>query len=123
MEAMASGMLVVSTRHSGIPELIDDGQSGVLVGERDCPALVAALRRLIAAPAVWPTMSRAARQKILDEFAIGSLNRALVDRFTALLADRREDAAQSHNDVAAAQRVAAPQRFVGQAAGAPRTAS
>ena len=35
MEAMSSGVLCVSTYHSGIPELIDDGISGFLVPERD----------------------------------------------------------------------------------------
>ncbi len=35
MEAMAAGLLVVSTRHSGIPELITDGESGLLAAEGD----------------------------------------------------------------------------------------
>ena len=35
MEAMATGLPVISTYHSGIPELIDNGVNGYLVGERD----------------------------------------------------------------------------------------
>jgi glycosyltransferase involved in cell wall biosynthesis len=38
MEAMATGLVVVSTYHSGIPELITDGDNGFLVQERDVPA-------------------------------------------------------------------------------------
>jgi colanic acid/amylovoran biosynthesis glycosyltransferase len=39
MEAMASGMPVVATRHSGIVELIDDGVNGLLVDEYDVQAM------------------------------------------------------------------------------------
>ena len=35
MEAMATGLPVISTWHAGIPELVDDGVSGLLVPERD----------------------------------------------------------------------------------------
>ena len=43
MEAMASGMLVVATEHSGIPELVENGRSGILVPERDVEGLADAL--------------------------------------------------------------------------------
>ena len=43
LEAMASGLPVFATKHGGIPEAIDDGVSGVLVGERDHAALAEAL--------------------------------------------------------------------------------
>ena len=47
MEALASGLPVISTHHSGIPELVEDGRSGLLVPERDVPALADALKRLL----------------------------------------------------------------------------
>ncbi len=46
MEAMASGMPVVATRHSGTAELIDDGVTGFLVPEYDIDAMAAAMIRL-----------------------------------------------------------------------------
>jgi colanic acid/amylovoran biosynthesis glycosyltransferase len=46
MEAMASGLAVVATRHSGISELIEDGVSGLLVPEYDVAAMAAAMIRL-----------------------------------------------------------------------------
>jgi glycosyltransferase involved in cell wall biosynthesis len=49
-EAMACELPVVSTRHGGIPELVDDGRSGFLVGERDVEALSQALKYLIEDP-------------------------------------------------------------------------
>lgn len=56
MEAMASGAIVVSTVHSGIPELIEDGVTGYLAPERD----VAALARKLATAATSPDADRIA---------------------------------------------------------------
>ena len=46
MEAMASGLPVVATRHSGISELIEDGVTGLLVAEYDVAAMAAGMIRL-----------------------------------------------------------------------------
>jgi glycosyltransferase involved in cell wall biosynthesis len=47
MEAMSCGLPVVSTRHSGIPELIDEGVTGLLVDEYDIGAMAAAMLQLL----------------------------------------------------------------------------
>jgi glycosyltransferase involved in cell wall biosynthesis len=65
---MAAGTPVVSTRVSGIPELVDDGREGLLVPERDPPALAAALARLIDDPDLGDRMAVAARAKVEREF-------------------------------------------------------
>jgi len=68
MEAMAAGTPVVSTRVSGIPELIEDGREGLLVPERDALALAAALERLLDEPALGPRLALAARARVEREF-------------------------------------------------------
>ncbi|MFP4004074.1 MAG: glycosyltransferase, partial [Alphaproteobacteria bacterium] len=68
MEAMAGGMPVISTRHSGIPELVEDGVSGLLCPENDAGAVAHALERLIDTPDRWPGMGRAGRQRVEAEF-------------------------------------------------------
>ncbi len=50
MEAMAVGVPVVTTRISGIPELVRDGETGLLVAPEDPAALAAAMQRVIAEP-------------------------------------------------------------------------
>ena len=47
LEAMATGLPVVATRHGGIPEAVIDGESGLLVPENDSPALAMAVLRLL----------------------------------------------------------------------------
>ena len=68
MEAMAAGLPVLVTRHSGIPELVDDGVSGRVVPERDVEGLAQALLDLLAAPDKWELMGRMGRGKIEEEY-------------------------------------------------------
>ncbi|MEX2408690.1 MAG: glycosyltransferase, partial [Rhodovibrionaceae bacterium] len=86
MEAMASGMIVVSTWHSGIPELVEDGVSGLLVEEGDTEALTAALLRLARSDVTsWTAFSEAARARVLEAFDVTRLNLLLTGRFNGLL--------------------------------------
>lgn len=73
MEAMAVGLPVVSTRHSGIPELIDDGVSGVLADERDAETLAKGIARLIDDPVFYQRVAWAGREKVEKHFNIKKL--------------------------------------------------
>ena len=68
MEAMAAGAPVVSTRVSGIPELIDDEREGLLVSPQDARALAGALARLLDDAALRRRLALGARAKIEQEF-------------------------------------------------------
>jgi glycosyltransferase involved in cell wall biosynthesis len=68
MEAMAMRRPVVSTRVSGIPELIDDGESGLLVEPRDAAALADAIGRLLADAGLRGRLGARARQHIIEQF-------------------------------------------------------
>ena len=68
MEAMAAGAPVVSTRVSGIPELIEDEREGLLVAPQDPRALADALARLLDDAALRRRLAVAGRAKIEREF-------------------------------------------------------
>jgi colanic acid/amylovoran biosynthesis glycosyltransferase len=85
MEAMATGMPVVSTWHSAIPELIEDGATGFLVPERDEEALAGALRRFLQSPDLGPHMGAAAHKYIVEYHNIARLNDRLVRVYEQLL--------------------------------------
>lgn len=68
MEAMAMGLPILSTRHSGIPEVVPDGEAGFLVEENDVDALAQKLRQLLNNPQDWEAMGRAGRVQAEEEF-------------------------------------------------------
>jgi len=68
MEAMASGCPVVSTRVSGIPELIEDNHNGMLVEQRDPAALADAIKRLLDSAELRHRLAAGARARIEDHF-------------------------------------------------------
>ncbi len=83
-EAMASGLPVISTFHSGIPELVTDGVSGLLVPERDAASLADALAYLMSHPEVCKRMGIAGRMQVEQEFNTHSLNKRLEELFLRL---------------------------------------
>ena len=87
-EAMALGLPVVATRHGGIPELVEDGVSGVLAPERDSSALAERLIELIDHPERWAEMGEAGRRRIGAEYDIERLNDELVALYRGLSGSR-----------------------------------
>jgi colanic acid/amylovoran biosynthesis glycosyltransferase len=86
MEGMATGIPVISTYHTGIPELVEDGVTGMLVPERDPAAIVASLTRLADDPEMYVRVAAAGRERVEQEFDIHRLNDRLVDVYRAVLA-------------------------------------
>jgi colanic acid/amylovoran biosynthesis glycosyltransferase len=80
MEAGACGVPVVATRVGGIPELIEDGVTGILTTPGDATAFADALGRLVAEPRLRKSMGQAARRRIVARFS----HTAQVDRLLAM---------------------------------------
>lgn len=77
-EAMAMGLPVISTYHSGIPELVQDGVSGFLVPEKDVAGMVRRIEYLIEHAELTPQLGRAGRKRIEDDFNNEKENRKLM---------------------------------------------
>jgi len=85
MEALAQGLPVVSTYHSGIPELVQDENSGLLVRERDVNGLVDKLEYLLVHQEIWAEMGKKGRSQVEKNYEINKLNDQLVDLYRKLL--------------------------------------
>ena len=82
IEAMAMALPVVATESTALPEIVEDGVSGLLVASGDAEALARAITRL-AADRVWAArLGRAARARVEDRFDIRKNVRARVALFS-----------------------------------------
>jgi glycosyltransferase involved in cell wall biosynthesis len=81
LEAMAHRLPVVSTDVAGIPEMVLDGDTGVVVPPSDVHALAVALARLAAAPAEARAMGERGSRRLLEHFTqaamVNSMSRVL----------------------------------------------
>ena len=86
MEAMALALPIVSTRHSGIPELVSHGVSGLLLEEHDIAGLSSALSDLAADPALRARFGAAGRAIVASEYNVATLTDRLIDLYSEAIA-------------------------------------
>jgi colanic acid/amylovoran biosynthesis glycosyltransferase len=79
LEACASELPVVSTRHAGIPEAILEGETGFLVDERDVEGMARHMERLVVDPALAAELGRAGRRRVEEHFSMDSAIASLWD--------------------------------------------
>ncbi len=68
LEAMATGMPVLATRHGGIPEAVEDGRCGALVAERDYTALAAEMKKMTRSRRSFAEMGGLASESVAANF-------------------------------------------------------
>jgi sugar transferase (PEP-CTERM/EpsH1 system associated) len=84
LEAMASGLPVVSTAVGGIPDLVADGVSGALVPARDAQAMADALASYVRDPARMALHGRAGRARIEDKYSMAAMLASYVGLYDGL---------------------------------------
>ena len=77
LEAQACGVPVIATHGSALPEVIEDGVTGLLCPQDDVQAFATAARRLAENPVFWQHMGQAARARVENFFGI----EVMVDRY------------------------------------------
>jgi glycosyltransferase involved in cell wall biosynthesis len=82
VEAAAAGLPIVTTPVSGIPELVRDGETGLVVPQRDPSALAAAIERLIESPSLRLALRERARAHVERHFDLRLNARAIVGELT-----------------------------------------
>jgi glycosyltransferase involved in cell wall biosynthesis len=88
LEAMATGLPLVGTDVGGIPIIIEDKATGLIVSPRDPNAMAKALGQLIADADVRRRMGAAARAKVQREFTWPVIVEKTVEVYRAVLAAR-----------------------------------
>ena len=94
LEAMATGLPVLATSLSGIPEMVVDGVTGLLVRERDVEGASQALECLLESPELRRVMGRAGRARVRDLFDLEQS----ADELMALLTRTCAPASQTLGD-------------------------
>jgi len=85
LEAMAAGLPIIASAVGGVPEVVRDGETGVLVPPREPRALAVAIEALAADPALRRRVGEAGRRRAEAEFDVASFRRAHVELYRSLL--------------------------------------
>jgi len=92
LEAMAAGRPVIATRVGGVPEIVEDGVTGLLVDPHSPDQLASAMIRLLRATEEAERMGRRGRERASKDFTIEKMVRSYEDLYLELL---RSKASQS----------------------------
>jgi glycogen synthase len=90
LEAMRWGTPVVGTRAGGIPEIVEDGQSGLLVPPEDPPALAGAIVRMLRDPNLRQRLGSAGRVRVEREFSVELMARRVESFYEEVIAGWRQ---------------------------------
>ncbi|PYL15393.1 MAG: colanic acid biosynthesis glycosyltransferase WcaL, partial [Verrucomicrobia bacterium] len=85
MEAMASGLPVVSTAIAGIPEMVVENETGVLVPASDAGALARAIEKVIVDPSFARHLGENGHKRACELFSINKNVRSLIQIFEELV--------------------------------------
>lgn len=90
LEAMACGLPLVGTRIGGIPEIINDGETGVLVDARSPEQLAKAYLDLLRNPSGRERLGKNARKRVEEEFSWLVISRKTIDVYEKVLSKYRK---------------------------------
>jgi glycosyltransferase involved in cell wall biosynthesis len=89
MEAMAAGTPVISTAVGGVPELVEDGESGLLVPPGDAQALAGVMQYMLENPEVRTSMVKASARRAVEHFDVRVMTEAYEELYKASVAKNR----------------------------------
>jgi glycosyltransferase involved in cell wall biosynthesis len=81
LEAMAAGRPVVATPVGGTPELVVDGETGLLVPPRDAQALAAALKRVLDDRELAQRLGEAGRRRVSERFTLARMTGRMLELY------------------------------------------
>ena len=90
IEAMAAGLPVVATRHAGIPDLVIDGETGLLVNPGDISSLADAIKEMISNKELYSKFAVQGRQKVENEFDLKKNNKIRIELIEAAVSATKQ---------------------------------
>ncbi|MFN6946987.1 MAG: glycosyltransferase [Cytophagaceae bacterium] len=84
-QALATGLPVITTRHSGLPDQIIDGKNGYLVDEGDFISLAEKILFFFNNPEIWSMLSVAARNHVKRTYDLSRLIEEQIECYQKLL--------------------------------------
>ena len=84
LEAQSRGLPIVSTFHAGIPEIVEDGKSGMLVPERDSDVLAGAIQEMVERSSDWPQMGRHGREYVESTHSIEAASESILNLYKSI---------------------------------------
>ena len=90
VQAMAEGKPVVATRGGGVLEIVDEGNTGLLVPMKDAEAMAQAICQVLADPERAQRMGAAGRARFLERFTIERTVEAIERTYVSMVADQYE---------------------------------
>lgn len=88
LEAMAAGLPVISTWHNAIPEIVQDGESGFLVAERDVEGIADRLTRLLERPETGYGMGQRGRKHVEEHHDLDKQLDRLIEIYRLVAQER-----------------------------------
>ncbi len=88
-QALATGLPVIATEHSGLPDQVKDGRNGLLVPEGNAQALADSIAHLLARPGLWATYGQFGREHVKLHYDSGRLIEKQICCYRELLCGRK----------------------------------
>jgi glycosyltransferase involved in cell wall biosynthesis len=90
IEAGAAGLPVVASNVGGVPEIVEDGVTGILIPPQDPQALADAIKRLIDDPVLARGMGDEAYQRVREKFTLSSQTTELIELYESVLCETQQ---------------------------------
>ena len=84
-QALATGLPVITTKHSGLPDQVKDGKNGFLVDEGNYELLAEKIIYMIEHPELWSGMGRRGREHVLLNYNSETLIEKQIDLYKEIL--------------------------------------
>ena len=110
VEAMATGTPTIGTDVGGMPEIIQQGETGFVVPPENPAAMAKAIAQILSDESLRERMSKASRKRAVDIFSWQAITRSLQNNYEQLLAVDKPSVSSQNKEVLASSAVTSPQQ-------------